>query len=84
MIVFEVLPKNTRAHDLAGKLPCYKQIPSLRQIVHLDSQQVEVSVWEKLNDNAHWLETCLTAPEDSFLVEDKPVSLREIYEGTLL
>ncbi|MFN4256632.1 MAG: Uma2 family endonuclease [Saprospiraceae bacterium] len=84
VLVFEVLSQNTRAHDLADKLPCYKQIPSLRQIIFVDSQRVEVSVWEKLNDNARWLETRLTAPDDSFLVEGRAVTLREVYEDTLL
>lgn len=84
VLVFEVLAKNTRAHDLADKLPCYKQIPSLRQIIFVDSQRVEVSVWERLDAPDRWLETRLTAPDDSFAVEGRAVALREVYEDTLL
>ena len=84
VLVFEVLSKNTRAHDLADKLPCYKQIPSLRQIVYVDAQRIEISVWEKLDGNTRWLETRLTAPDDVFLVEGQAVALREVYEDTLL
>lgn len=84
VLLFEVLSKNTRAHDLADKLPCYKQIPSLRQIIFVDSQRVEVSVWERLDAPDRWLETRLTAPDDSFAVEGRAVALREVYEDTLL
>lgn len=79
-LIFEVLSKNTRTHDLADKLPCYKKIPSLRYILYIDSQRMELTLWERVAEKDKWLESNLNAPEDSFSLEGKTVSLREIYE----
>lgn len=79
-VIFEVLSKNTRMHDLADKLPCYKKIPSLQHIVYIDSQRMEVTVWERVAENDKWLESNLNAPDDFFSLEGKMVSLQEIYE----
>lgn len=80
VLLFEVLSKNTRTHDLADKLPCYKKIPFLKQILYIDSQRMEVTVWERIEKNGKWLETNLHAPEDVCSVAGQPISLREIYE----
>ncbi len=79
-VIFEVLSKNTRTHDLADKLPCYKKIASLRQIIYIDSQRIEVTLWERVDGDEKWLETNLLALSDHFLVNGQAVSLRAIYE----
>lgn len=79
-VIFEVLSKNTRTHDLADKLPCYKKIASLRQIIYIDSQRIEVTLWERVEGSEKWLETNFQALSDHFWVNSQSVSLREIYK----
>lgn len=83
-LIFEVLSKSTRSYDLADKLPCYKRIPSLQQIIFVDGGRVEVSVWERSGADARWLETRLDLPDDTFSVLGQPIRLSNIYEDTLL
>jgi Uma2 family endonuclease len=84
VLVFEVLSKSTRSHDLADKLPCYKKIPTLRQIIFLDSQRLDVTIWERQVSDGKWVETNLNHPDGHFLVSKQPITLREIYEDTSL
>ena len=79
VLLFEVLSKNTRSYDLGDKLPCYKKIPTLRQILYVDTQTIEVTVFERLETTGQWLETNLKSLDDQFLVDGQPVWLRDIY-----
>ncbi len=84
VLIFEVLSNTTRTHDLADKLPCYKKIPTLLQIVFIDAQRMEVVVWERETPLDKWVETNLNQPDMSFRVNNKVLTLREIYEDTPL
>lgn len=83
-LVFEVLSKNTRTHDLADKLPCYKKIPSLLQIIYIDSQRMEVTVWERQQDAGRWLETNMSSNDAYFSVNGQKITLKDIYEDVQL
>ena len=79
VLVFEVLSKNTRSYDFGDKLPCYKKIPSLRQILYVELLHVEVTVFERIEETGQWLETSLRSPDNRFLVNGQPVFLKDIY-----
>ena len=79
VLLFEVLSKNTRSFDFGDKLPCYKQIPSLQQILFLEIQHPELILFERLEAPGQWLETSLRAPDDTFTVQGHTLTLREIY-----
>jgi len=79
VLLFEVLSLSTRARDFGEKLPCYKKIPSLHQIVFLEQHNMEVILFERLEGQNRWLETTLTQPDDIIAVHGQPISLREIY-----
>jgi Uma2 family endonuclease len=80
ILVFEVLSKNTRAYDIAEKLPCYKKIPSLRQILYVDTLKPFVSVFERVGESNQWLTTDFEKADDFILINGKTVSLKEIYQ----
>jgi len=79
VLLFEVLSKNTRLYDFGDKLPCYKKIPSLRQILYVELLHTEVTVFERIEETGQWLETNLKGPEAAFQVSNQPVFLRDIY-----
>ncbi|HRI58372.1 MAG TPA: Uma2 family endonuclease [Saprospiraceae bacterium] len=84
VLLFEVLSPSTRGRDLSEKLPCYKKIPTLRHIVFIESFTMEVTVWERLDSPGKWLEETFTAPESGFVLGEKKITLREIYEVTAI
>ncbi|MFN0016348.1 MAG: Uma2 family endonuclease [Saprospiraceae bacterium] len=79
LVIVEVLSKTTRDYDYAEKLPHYKQIPSLRQIIFLESTKMFATVYERTDNGPHWINTDYSRPEDAFLVNGQPVALEEIY-----
>lgn len=84
ILLFEVLSGSTRLRDWGEKLPCYKQIPSLQQILYIDSERLSVHVMERLEDSGKWLESAYEKPEDGFPVGSGTIRLRDIYVGTLV
>jgi Uma2 family endonuclease len=79
-IIVEVLSKNTRDYDLSEKLQCYKKIPSLRQIIYIDSTRLWVTIFERSNEDRQWLNTDFDHPTDQFFVEGQAISLQQIYQ----
>lgn len=79
VVVVEVLSKTTRDYDRAEKLPHYQQIPSLRQIIYVDSARMAVTVYERPDEAAPWIATDLTQPTDQFLVNGQPVTVADVY-----
>lgn len=82
VLVVEVLSPSTREFDLGQKLRQYKRIPSLRQIVYVDSESVGVQVhsrsegglWPGLPDTYRKLEDTI-----GLAAIEAEISLRDIY-----
>lgn len=79
LVLVEVLSKTTRDYDYSEKLPHYKQIPSLRQIIYIESTKIFVTVYERDDEGPRWINTDYSRPEDAFLVGGQAVTLEEIY-----
>jgi Uma2 family endonuclease len=85
LILVEILSQSTKNYDRGSKFKLYRDIPSLKEYVLLDSESVSVEAF-RLNDSAHWeLEEYKNADQLlRFPVIDVSVSLKDIYEGTRL
>jgi Uma2 family endonuclease len=79
LIVVEVLSKTTRDYDYSEKLPHYKQIPSLRQIIYLESTKLFATVYERSDESPHWINTDYNRPEDRIPIGGKEITLGDIY-----
>ena len=84
VILFEVLSDSTRIRDWGEKLPCYKRIPSLQQILYIETKQPRVVVLERLPDSGKWLESVYEEATDTFAIGDGDLSLGQVYRGNLL
>lgn len=80
VLLIEVLSPTTQAYDLAEKLPCYKKIPSLRQIIYLRSDRPFVTVYDRIDDSDRWLNVDYDQLDQSFDVNDQPLALEAIYQ----
>jgi len=80
VLLFEVLSKSTRSHDFGTKLPCYKQIPSLNTILYIETTKPSIILMERKSPN-QWIETEYKNETDTFIIEEKSISLQAIYEG---
>lgn len=81
VVLVEVLSDATRAYDRGEKLSRYQRIPSLRHVLLVEQERIDVEHWRCANDT--WSRTVHTALTDR-LVLDPPgivVPLAEIYDG---
>lgn len=80
MLLIEILSDSTRNYDFGTKLPCYKLISSLRQILFVEQHRPGILVFEREAPN-RWLETELSKPEEFFTLEGQTVTLQQVYKG---
>lgn len=80
--VFEVLSPTTRKIDRTVKLEEYRRHPTLRTIVHIDPDAMDIVVFTRDGDG-NWDDARFDQPEDAIRVADTPAALRlsDIYEG---
>jgi Uma2 family endonuclease len=80
--VFEVLSPTTRKIDRTIKLEEYRRHPTLRTIVHIDPDAMDVVVFTRDSDG-NWNDARFDKAHDVILVAETPAALRlsEIYEG---
>ncbi len=82
-VIIEILSPSTRNYDLGGKFDLYRDIPTLKEYILVDTKLVNVLAW-RLNEREHWeLEQYKSIDE---VLEIKAtgvsISLKDIYEAT--
>lgn len=84
-VIIEILSPSTRDYDRGQKFKLYRDIPSLKEYILIDSEFINVEVFF-LNDEGHWELREYKTIEDSFDLKSIQVQLdlNEIYEGTKL
>jgi Uma2 family endonuclease len=82
--VFEVLSPTTRQIDRSVKLQEYQRHPSLRTIVHIDPDVMDVIVFTRTAAGI-WDHARLDQPEDMVVILDTSAEVRlaDLYEGVL-
>ncbi|HLT08365.1 MAG TPA: Uma2 family endonuclease [Cyclobacteriaceae bacterium] len=82
-IIIEILSPATKDYDRGGKFRLYRDIPSLREYILIDSESINVEVF-RINPQGNWelqehrsIDDVLAIPTVEFLLP-----LREVYEGT--
>lgn len=81
-LVIEVLSKSTEAYDRGDKFALYKQLPSLRGYVLVDTKAVSVDVFRR-GDGGVWLWPARLGPGDTLTFDsvDLPLSVDALYAG---
>lgn len=84
-VIVEILSPSTRDYDHGLKFQLYRDIPSLKEYVLIDSESIHVEVFF-LNNHGNWELKEYKLIDDSFTLNSIQVKLelKEIYEGTKL
>lgn len=78
-IIVEVLSPATKAFDLSEKLPEYKLVESLQQVIYVNPQKVSVSTFIRSENPNAWINQDFYSIEDSIVVEGVTILLSNIY-----
>ena len=84
-VLIEILSPTTKDYDRGGKFRLYREIPSLKEYVLIDSESINVEIF-RINPQGNWelqehrsIDALCPMPTVGF-----SMSLKEIYEGTKL
>ncbi len=80
ILLVEILSPSTYSHDLGLKTQSYRQIPSLQQVLLIDSTKMNVVSQSRLDKDSEWLLQEYSSPDDSCAVLGQGnLSLSDIY-----
>jgi Uma2 family endonuclease len=79
-IIIEVLSPSTSTFDVEYKLPEYKHLESLQQIIYVSPKKVFVSTYIRSENPNIWLNQDFHSLDDAIVVEGVSVSLSDIYK----
>jgi len=81
-VLIEVLSPSTKNYDRGEKFKLYRDIPTLKEYILIDSLSVNIEVF-RLNENNHWEleEYKLVAQTLKLQTVQAEIPLAEIYEG---
>jgi Uma2 family endonuclease len=82
LVIVEILSPTTREHDRMVKLPDYRRIAAVREVVLVDSERPFVEVHRRL-DAERWLTLLAVGPEAVLELETAGLSLplADLYRG---
>ena len=81
-ILFEILSPSTEEYDRTIKLEFYKNIPTLKQYVLIDSQKILIEVFTRQGDHS-WLSEKYTNPEEEWTLAsiNYKSTVKRLYSG---
>jgi Uma2 family endonuclease len=80
-LLIEILSRGTRGYDKTAKFGLYRTIPSFREYITVDSERINVEVWQKSDEDIWMLAKETTQIQDTIYIRtiDLPLSLQDIY-----
>ncbi|MEO1261073.1 MAG: Uma2 family endonuclease [Bacteroidota bacterium] len=80
VLIIEVLSASSYDFDLGGKFRNYKKIPSLQQVIYIDSTEMSVLTYTRYNGQDEWLLREFTDPAQEVpILSDGILNMADIY-----
>lgn len=80
-VLIEILSKSTRGYDKNAKFALYRDIPTLREYLLIDSRRIKIEIWQKSTDGVWSLAKETDRADDTIRIEtiNLLLPLRAIY-----
>ncbi|MBC8051533.1 MAG: Uma2 family endonuclease [Sphingobacteriaceae bacterium] len=84
-ILIEILSPSTRNYDRGAKFKLYRDIPTLKEYILIDSETVNIESF-RLNQNSHWELEELKQTTEILIIPTLGINIlvKGIYEGTVI
>lgn len=84
-IIIEILSSSTKSYDRGEKFKLYRDIPTLKEYILVDSESVNIEAF-RINSRGHWELEEYNNPHETLSIPtiEQDFPLTEIYEGTNL
>ena len=84
-VIIEILSRSTRSYERGDKFKLYRDIPSLKEYLLVDSESILVEAF-RINDNGNWELEEIKSPDGILRIPSVGIEipLSDIYTGTKL
>lgn len=82
-LLVEVMSESNRGEEFQRKLHCYKQIPTLQQILLIERDWMLVSSYTRTDRPNQWLNTDYFRPDETVTVGDLTLPMTEVYRSVV-
>ncbi|SFP93419.1 Uma2 family endonuclease [Parafilimonas terrae] len=84
-VIIEVLSPSTKNYDRGEKFKLYRDIPTLKEYVLIDSESIHIEVF-RLNTNHHWELEEYNSPREYLNIKaiNEDLLIADIYDGVTL
>lgn len=84
-VIIEILSPSARNYDRGGKFKLYRDIPTLKEYILVDSEAVGIEVF-RIDPHDHWVLEEYKTMEDTLVIQAVGISipLQDIYDRTKL
>ena len=81
-VIIEVLSPSTKNYDRGEKFKLYRDIPTLKEYILVDSESIHIEIF-RLNENNHWELEEYNQTDESLKVKavNENILISEVYEG---
>ncbi|HEX7847967.1 MAG TPA: Uma2 family endonuclease [Chitinophagaceae bacterium] len=81
-VIIEILSPSTKNYDRGEKFMLYRDIPTLKEYILIDSESMHIEIF-RLNETNHWELEEYNSKEEAVLIKTigEKLSVAEIYDG---
>jgi Uma2 family endonuclease len=83
-ILVEIHSDSTEEFDMKKKLPCYKKLESIHQIIYIEQSKPYITIYTKNQDNQHWFNDDFDDLDGMVKVDGVDILMKEIYHKVIL
>ncbi|MDZ7896491.1 MAG: Uma2 family endonuclease [Arcicella sp.] len=78
-ILVEIHSDSTKEFDMKKKLPCYKKLESIHQIIYIEQNTPYITIYIKNQDNQHWFNDDFDDLNGTIRIDSVDILMKEIY-----
>lgn len=83
-ILVEIHSDSTEEFDMKKKLPCYKKLESIHQIIYIEQNTPYITIYTKNQDNQHWFNDDFDNLNGTVRIDGVDILMKEIYHKVIL
>ena len=83
-ILVEIHSDSTEEFDMKKKLPCYKKLDSIHQIIYIEQNKPYITIYTKNQSNQHWFNDDSDDTNGTIKIDGVDVLMKDIYHKVIL
>jgi Uma2 family endonuclease len=79
-VIIEIHSPSTKGYDLGTKLDCYKTMPSVKQIIYINTDKPAITVYNRTQKPNQWLNVDYTNINEKVKILNRSLAMTKIYQ----